>query len=197
MEVKEGDLYKFLHFDVNDDGIEEIIALSAYNVKDGGYMGQLLVSNPKGEVIFAGPRPEKAKDPCAFGHFIYGNADLQAVVIDEDDEGRHVSLIGAMPISDLRPTPFRVWRWTQGMFVPEFINTLVEWPADSNCYVWQDNNFEYATDRWISKFWYNDQGELMGRIVDTTSSDRVLIGEAKLVVTENGFGINEWKQLPN
>ncbi len=194
--VQEGQLYKKIRYDVNGDGNDEIVALSAYKIDSDGYYGQLIVTDLDGQHLFEGPRPEKRNDPCAFGHFFYGEADIQAVVEDEDDNGTHTSLIGGMPVSDLRPTPFRVWRWNDGMFIPEFVNTLVEWPSESNCYVWKEKDFEYAGDRWISKFYYNKDGELMVTVMDTTCEERVLLGEAKAIVTENGIGLKEWVKLP-
>lgn len=195
-QVQEGQLYKTIRYDVNSDGVDEIVALSAYKVEGNEYLGQLIVTDLDGQHLFEGPRPDKGTDPLAFGHFYYGNADIQAIIADEDDNGAHISLIGAMPVSDLRPTPFRVWRWNDGMFIPEFVNTLLEWPAESNCYVWKEKDFEYAEDRWISKFYYNNSGELMATVTDTTCEERVLLGEAKVTVTENGIGLKDWVQLP-
>ena len=195
-QIQEGQLYNTIRYDVNGDGVDEIVALSAYNIDGDNYLGQLIVTDLEGQHLFEAPRPEKAQDPCAFGHYFYGDADIQAVVMDEDENGAHISLIGGMPYSDLRPTPFRVWRWNDGMFIPEFINTLIEWPSESNCYVWKERHYEYADDRWISKFYYNKDGELMATVTDTTCEERVLIGEAKVIVTENGFGLKEWVQLP-
>ncbi|MDO5297574.1 MAG: hypothetical protein Q4F00_13275 [bacterium] len=194
--VQEGQLYKTIRYDVNSDGVDEIVALSAYKVEGDEYLGQLIVTDLDGQHLFEGPRPEKSSDAFAFGHFHYGDADIQAIIADEDDSGSHISLIGATPVSDLRPTPFRVWRWNDGMFIPEFVNTLIERPAESNCYVWEAKDFEYADDRWISKFYYNKDGELMATVIDTTCEERVLLGEAKVVITENGIGLKDWVQLP-
>ena len=195
--MNEGQLYTTIHYDIDHDGAEEVVALSAYKIEGGSYLGQLVVTDLNNQLIFEGPRPDSIQDACAFGHFDYGDADIEAIVEDIDDDGSDVvSLIGALPVSDLRPTPFRVWRWRAEGFTPEFVNTLVEAPADSNYYVWQERDYEYTTDRWISKFWYDDDGELIGRIIDTTGEDRVLVGEAKLVVTENGFGVCDWVKLP-
>ncbi|MBQ7567771.1 hypothetical protein IJT17_03100 [bacterium] len=195
-QVKENQLYKTIRYDLNGDGADEVIALSAYKVRPDSYLGQLIVTDLNGQHLYEGLRPAEDNSPFAFGHFVYGDSDIQAVVEDTDDEGSHISLIGALAISDLRPTPFRVWRWRDELFVPEFVNTLVEWPAESNCYVWKEKDFEYAADRWISKFFYGPDGVLMAKIIDTTSEDRVLIGEGKVVVTENGFGVSEWVKLP-
>ena len=197
--VKDGQIYKQICFDLNADGNKEIVALRAYNVSDNGdYLGQLVVLNAAGQSIFEGPRPAEIRDPFSFGHYPMGDIDLQAVVSDYDPSGAdHIDAIGAMPVTDLRPTPFRVWRWYENKFVPKFCKTLIEEPLNSNYYVWKERDFDYATDRWISKFYYNENGELMGKVIDTTSEERVLIGTAKIIPTETGYGIAEWIELPN
>ncbi len=196
--MKEGQLYTQFIYDINRDGVDEVIALRAYNIQGEEHLGQLIVTTMGGSVIWEGPRPSEGNDPVAFGHFHYGNTSLQAIVVSTDETGNeHTDLIVALPVSDLRPTPFRIWRWMGDKFVPKFERTLIEEPADSNYYVWNDRNYEYDQDRWIAKFWYDDDGELLGQIIDTTTPGSIFSGKAKLIPTETGYGIAEWLELPN
>ncbi|MCL5773017.1 MAG: hypothetical protein M1536_01360 [Firmicutes bacterium] len=132
--MKEGQTYKSFFVDLNKDGHKEKIAVKVYGVSGYEWFAQIVVFDSSGKVIWKGPADKNRANPLVFGNFDYGSA-LPEVVRDMDDDGS-VEMIATTPVSDVRPQPFRLFRWNGKKFVYVFIKTLMEKPAGSGVFVW-------------------------------------------------------------
>ena len=120
--------------DLNRDGTPETVALKPFT-QDGVRLGQLVVLDRRGRVLWAGPRrsatPQLPSEPLVFG----GEFDLGEVEVagDLDGDGA-VELLGTYQQSDVRPTRFRLLRWTGDRFIHVRSGCLV--PADQRPGTW-------------------------------------------------------------
>lgn len=189
----EGQVYQTISADLNNDGAKETITLTAYNVSDEEYYGQIKVLDYSGRTIWTGPRPTKPGDPLAFGSFMWGEAKL-CVVMDTNNDGQ-VSLIGTTPQSDVRPSVFRMFDWNGSALTPKSKRCLIEEPALSGRYAWTAAPEEYGKVRWVGSLYTASDGTTRARIFDTHSTS-VKVGEAVVAPSGNGLGVVRWVSQP-
>lgn len=132
--MKEGQTYQSFYADLNKDGHLEKIAVRVYGVSEWEWFAQVIVFDSSGKIIWKGPANKNRNNPLVFGSFDYGSA-LPEVVGDMDGDGR-IEMIATTPVSDVRPQPFRLFRWDGTKFVYIFMKTLMEKPAGSGVFVW-------------------------------------------------------------
>lgn len=185
----EGTLYYKQYADLNGNGQLFTVGLRAYNADETGYFGQLVVVDSNGSVIWEGPQAEHSGDDAAFGVWHYGTGSIQ-IVADIDGDGR-MELVSAVPVSDLRPPAFRVWRWNGEGFDFVFSKCLVERGEGSGNFVWTDAPYEYDKDSWIGALNGQNLLELTATVSDT-HEEAVRCGEAQLMATESGFMVTNW-----
>lgn len=96
--------------DLYGDKRTETLSLVCYRNEDVGYFSQLVVNDSVGREIWRSPKADPRKGgPWAFGRWEYGTSDIQ-IAGDIDQDG-HCEVVSPAPITDVRPTPFRVYRW--------------------------------------------------------------------------------------
>jgi len=194
----EGDVYNTWKTDLNKDGKDEKIVLKAYGVDPENYtwFGQLIVYNSSGQKIWAGPKSQDmfSPDPLVFGCWDYGYS-LPEVAGDIDGDGT-VEMVAPLPISDVRYTPFKLFKWTGKEFSCIYENkTLCEYPAGSGKYPW--GNREGYEGRWISEFMsFNKDGTCNVKIVDFSAESSGGVGEAVVAPHKGGFHISSWIKSP-
>ncbi len=153
--------------DLNRDGRPEIVALKAFT-QEGVRLGQLLVLDGRDRLLWAGPRrtavPQSPSEPLVFG----GDFDRGEVEVlgDLDGDGR-VELLGTYQKSDVRPTRFRLLRWTGRAFTHVRSGALVPAGQRPGTWVWRERAGEAPT--WIERFVTLRPGRLLS--VEVTDLD--------------------------
>ena len=108
---KAGQLYQSVPVDLNGDGKSEKVGLVAYGHNpSGGFFGRLKVWDSSGKLLWQAPAVQSSDAPFAFGNWEYGSSTIQWAGPKE--------LISAQPVSDVRPTTFKRFRWTGSAYVP-------------------------------------------------------------------------------
>lgn len=135
-QAAEGGLTQKFQVDLNGDGRKETVALKPFT-QDGVTLGQLVVLNDRGTILWAGPKrsktPYSPSEPLVFGGE-FDRGDIE-VVGDLDGDGT-VELLGTFQKSDLSPTRFRLLRWKKDRFVHVCSNNLVQAPQRPGTFVW-------------------------------------------------------------
>ena len=186
-----GRTYQARSVDLNGDGKMEKVVLVAYGIDHEmqSYFGRLKVLDSGGKVLWAAPAAAHADEPFAFGSWPYGGSDLEWVG-DIDGDGR-VELLSPLPVSDLRPPTYRLFRWSGTAFVPAGVKMLLQ--EGENLFVWREpiewDGMEPIT--WVSKV----EGEPGAVTVEVTSfieGGEVLGGQALVQGTKDGMKVRRW-----
>lgn len=146
----DGQLLQEFPIDLNRDGRREVVALKAFT-QDGVTLGQLVVLDHRGNVLWAGPKrsavPQSPSEPLVFGgEFDLGDLEI---VSDLDGDGA-VEILGTYQKSDVSPTRFRMLRWKGNRFVHVRSGALVPAPQRPGTFVWRQGAPEAST--WLERF---------------------------------------------
>ncbi|MDQ7823031.1 MAG: VCBS repeat-containing protein [Candidatus Eremiobacteraeota bacterium] len=186
---KAGQIYKTMQCDLNGDGVREKIAVKVTKVIDEGWLGQLIVMDEKGKVLWEGPKGKDVKDstPLVMRSLDWG-VSLPELLADIDGDGK-VEMLVPEPISDVRPCYYRSFRWNGKGF--DFLQSraLIESAPKSGLYKWSSTK-EYKT-RWIMNFSQGKSGSaLLVGAYDMT--DGCSYGRAEVKPAPGGFKIVRW-----
>lgn len=186
--VKEGQTYRTFRVDLNSDGRPEQVVVKAYGVSGSDWFARVLVLDSSGKVIWRGPASKNTADPLVFGNFEYGYA-LPELIQDIDADGK-VEMIAGSPVSDVRPQPFRIFRWTGSKFVYLRTRTLMESSAGSGQFVWSQPGPPQGC--WISELKAGKAGQGILADVFEYVNNRTRGGKAELSATPSGFKVTRW-----
>lgn len=135
---KAGQSYQLQTYDLDRNGKPEKIVLVAYKVNpdEGSYWGRLKVLDSAGQVLWAAPTATAVEQPYAFGNWSYGSSGLEWLG-DIDGDGK-ADLLSPAPVSDVRPTTYRRFRWTGKLFQALSPKMLLAPMGASGNFAWRD-----------------------------------------------------------
>lgn len=156
--------------DLNGDGQPEVVAIRPF-VQDGVELGQLVVRNQQGDILWAGPahsaNPSSPQEPEIFlGEYDLG--DLEAVG-DFFGNGK-VMLLGTYQKSDVRPTRFRMFEWDGTAFVHRRSGSLLPAPQRPATFVWSEDP---GAGAWIESVLGFDGRLFRATLTDLRNTDSV------------------------
>jgi len=207
----DGEAYKpqVNKFDLDGDGVEEIITLEQFKkveagdyfhlvvkkVKDG--KESLLWKSPDYDTSFSSEKGQEYR-------FFIGDPGIEDVdVIGDIDGDGKIELVSAEMQSDVSPTSFRVYRWTGKEFKHLFTKYLfAEEPSDPKNFAWGKNReiTEATALTWAAGFGKVEKPGVV--IINVTyykspapksmENSTVKGGIARAGASKNGFKLMEW-----
>ena len=112
----EGQVYQELSADLNHDQHIERVTLIPFATNEyGETFMRLTVFNDKNEIIYQTPRLTDYENVKTWALTNAGDYSLQ-LLYDLDGDGK-IELLAGKPRSDVRPKPYRLWRWDGDKFV--------------------------------------------------------------------------------
>ncbi|MBQ7502295.1 hypothetical protein IJT93_06215 [bacterium] len=211
--------YQTLSINIDGDPEPEYVGLAPYNFSGGDYLGQIVLFDHDGKVIWAGPRahyqsgqalrrldPKIIMDnPLIFGKIGQLEYDMK-FVFDPDKDGNIVVVIGENP-RGVQISTFRVLRWNGSEFVcVEDSCHLIEDPLNPDHYVWSHKplhsyNSGYSDGRWVRELQRTDKPNILRAVIreirhnfsGSDHSPKFRRGEALLVPEAGGMKIYRWE----
>ncbi len=180
---KAGQVYQSVQVDLNNDGKPEKVGLVAYGHNpSGGFFGRLKVWDSSGKLLWQAPLAKSSDESFAFGMWEYGSSTIQWVGPQE--------LISARPVSDVRPTTFKRFRWTGSAYQPL-----------ANQFLLKDSEESF---RWTKPFDYDGLKQLTwvvdftqtleGNVCACKTGGMTQSGRAQLKATPSGMTITRWNE---
>ncbi len=190
-----GQIYQELHGDLDRDGHVERVTLIPFQVEQDNTFMQLVVFNDQNKVIWTTPRLTDPENKRTFGQFVYGNCELQ-MLCDLDKDG-YMDLICSTPRSDVRPMPYRVFKWDGDKFVYAFDGSLERVNYDKELFLWNTKGWN-GTSRvcWLDGI-HEENGQIKARVLECGPNKQNIFeikeGEAYFKVADKrGFRVTRW-----
>lgn len=141
----EGQVYQELSADLNHDQHLERVTLIPFATSEYGdvYM-QLTVFNDKDEIIYQSPKVTDCDNVKTFALYNAGECALQ-LLYDLDGDG-NFELLESLPRSDVRPKPYRIWRWDGDKFVYLMDFTFQTSARDHELFVYDERQWDGVED---------------------------------------------------
>lgn len=190
-----GQVFQELHGDLDRDGHVERVTLIPFQVEQDNTFMQLVVFNDQNKVIWTTPRLTDPENKRTFGQFVYGNCELQ-MLCDLDKDG-YMDLICSTPRSDVRPMPYRVFKWDGDKFVYAFDGSLERVNYDKELFLWNTKGWN-GTSRvcWLDGI-HEENGQIKARVLECGPNEQNIFeikeGEAYFKVADKrGFRVTRW-----
>ncbi|MDO5295387.1 MAG: hypothetical protein Q4F00_01930 [bacterium] len=186
-----GKVYQELYGDLDRDGHTERVALIPFQVEQDNTFMQLVVFNDKDQEIWRTPRLTDPENKRTFGQFVYGNFEMQ-LLCDLDKDG-YMDLIFSTPRSDVRPMPYRVFKWDGDKFVYAFDGALERSKDDKELFLWNTKGWDGIEGVcWLDGI-HEENGQIKSRIISCEKGYKIKEGEAFFKITnKRGFRVTRW-----
>lgn len=211
--------YQTVSINIDSDKGLETLALIPYNFSNGDYLGQLVLFDDDGSVIWEGPRSQYLngqailrldpqiimRNPLIFGKI--GQLEYEIKFVhDPDQDGNIEAVLGEKPVG-VQMSTFRVLRWNGSEFI--CVNDgcrLIEDPLNPDHYVWSQKslhtyNTGYSDGRWVRELKLTDKPNVLKAVIreikhafsGRDTSPRFRRGEAFLIPESGGMKIMRWE----
>jgi len=182
-----GDIYRSFKVDLDNNGYLENIDVRIYAIKDEGWYARILVYDRHMNLTWSSPDTSRTVNQMLFGSWDWGTS-IPEVIGDLDGDSKVEMLVPA-PVSDVRPVPFRLYRWNGKAFQYLSQRALVALHSDETRFNWTATpNYE---GRWIGSFEkINSDGTCLVKIWEYRSgAEQCKVGKALVRADKKGFRV--------
>ncbi len=182
-----GEIYRTFRVDLDNNGYLENIDVLIYEIKDEGWYARIMVYDRRKNLIWSSPETTRTVNHLVFGSWDWG-ASIPEVIGDIDGDSK-VEMIVPAPVSDVRPVPFRLYRWNGTAFQYLSQRALVASQKSPGIFNWTATpNYE---GRWIGSFEkINSDGTCLVKIWEYRSgAEQCKVEKAVVRANKKGFSV--------